>query len=445
MQDNEEQKTDPSIAPQGAVAPVGGTSAVRLSPSAAVAPAGIGGTGGAGTTAPAAAGGQFASLNQYINANQGQAEPLAGKLTTGIGKQYDTLAGQNTSTLNNIGGQVAAQAVPNANATLEQEAANPVSFTSNPSNIASFQKLLGATYSGPASTESTSDYTTQQDNINKAINEGKNATQTEAGRENLLSQNEATPTSGVTALNSAILSQSPEALNKVETAYQPFSNLVTGLQAGATDINKQIAQNQADIQQANKAANSALAGQVSGLNKAVNDTVAQDEANRQAYNTQLQDYQDKYSPISTNINSLNELFSKAAAQGVPYSQVTNPFASALKQGVNNNIATAQTVATPDQYRQAQAFEALLKGINSGIPVPVLNQNTVDQAGTYAAPDAFNGPQGSATTQELAKELAGAVAAGNSGPQLPTQWNAINPIWNTLMGQLNLNKFGNPIQ
>src|SRR5260221_6782352 len=132
----EDKKKDLFLAAQGPVAPTGGGSgSVRLAPSGAIGTVGGGGTSSGGANP---AGGSFASLNQYVNANQGQAEPLAGKITAGVGQQYNTLAGQNTSTLNDINKQAAANADPaNASDTLAQEAANPVSFAGNESNVPS--------------------------------------------------------------------------------------------------------------------------------------------------------------------------------------------------------------------------------------------------------------------------------------------------------------------
>ena len=172
--------------------------------------------------------------------------------------------------MNNINSQIAANAAPsNANDVISQESANPVSFANDSGNVKNFQNLLNASYGGPASAEGVQGYSDQQTAINNAIATGQQNTTTEAGRQNLLSQNEATPTTGVTALNSAILSQSPEALGQVENAYKPFNNLLTGLSSGASAADQQIAKQQAQAAQDVSAANNAITNQTQGLNAAV--------------------------------------------------------------------------------------------------------------------------------------------------------------------------------
>ena len=269
MQDEEQQQTS-----QG-TSPVGGGGAVHLAPSSGVgsAPA----QGGAAPTAAQGAGGSFATLNKYLEANQGQAEPLAGKITGQIGQQYGQLGQESQGVIQNLQGQVAN--APGYTASnpdiLAQEAANPVSFASNPENVAAFQKQATSQYTGPTSAEGTTDFQNQQAKINQAISQGQTQTGTEAGREQLVSQNTARPTTGAVALNAAILSQDPNSLGKVESAYQPFQNLVTGLQTGASNVNQQISKEQADAAAASKAAQDAITGQMTGLNTAVQNQLTQ--------------------------------------------------------------------------------------------------------------------------------------------------------------------------
>jgi len=408
---NDEQKPEQSVS-SGPVSPTGGGSgAVQLAPQAGGPTAGVG-----SGKAPAATGGSFASLDKYLSANQGQAEPLAGKLTAGIGQQYNTLAGQNTATLNDIGSQVAAGGIPgNANDVLAQEAANPVSFASNQSNIPSFQKLLGATYSGPTSAESTPGFTNQQNAINTAINTGQQATKTEAGRENLLVQNEATPTTGVTALNSAILSQSPTALGSVEKAYDPFSNLLTGLNAGAQDINKNIAKTQGNVASTSAAANKQIADQVNALNANVNSEFAGLQGKYSAANDAAaklaSGLQSGTLPTGLGVDPGLQAFLAGnvapwMAANAPGVTPTYNFANAVPQFKTNPAPTLPQAATAEDYAKVGAFQNLLAGLSTGAPVPIISPTTAAQAGTYnlAALPAVNN-----------QALAGDIAAGlNSG-------------------------------
>lgn len=419
MHDDDENKQSQPQTPQGPISPSGpGGGAVRLAPSTAVQ------TSGTGTNAsPTGAGGQFASMNQYLKANMGQAEPLAGKLTAGISKEYQGLEGQNQQALSNIGGQVAASpSYTNANDVIAQEAANPASFTSNPSNVISFQNLLNASYSGPASAESTNEYANQQASINKAISQGQNAVQTEAGRENLLTKNEATPTTGVTALNSAILSKSPTALGAVENAYKPFQNLLTGLQSGATETNKAIAERQAQAGTAKKTAADALTTQMSGLNTTVGNELTSAQQKLAAQNAQVKSELAAGTPSDSTLQTLgisrdqwNSLSTaqKAAATSQDVFSNQNQFGAQsgttnvdltnfLNQNDPNVSLNAANVATPEDYAKAKAFQSLMGGLNFAAPTMAINPTTSTQAGTAPTTASNFDYQTALTTAQQAK-------------------------------------------
>lgn len=437
----DEQKQD-QPGQSGPVAPVSGGGAVRLAPSAGLSSSGGGSSGapssGAGTP-PNQAGGQFASLNQYLGANQGQATPLAGKITNQIGQQYNTLSGQNDSTLSGINSQISANATPSqdaTNATIAKESANPTSFASDPNNVASFQNLLNASYGGPTSAEALPSFTNQQTAINNAISTGNTNTTTEAGRENLLSQNEATPTTGVTALNSSILSQDPNALGSVENAYKPFSNLLTGLNTGASAADQQIAVKQANATAANQAASGAIANQTSGLNTAVNNQLTDAQNKNAAF---VQNYNDTVANLGYGKSLTPDEISQLGMTPEQYQALQNQTnlaatsqymtghnfgaPSATSQINNSQFLTqeaapaavnANQVATADQFK---TLAALLNLNNGQLPTgAVLDPNAVAQAGTYVAPTlngAFNynqALQNATTTQQ--QERADAQAQAN---------------------------------
>src|SRR4029077_817958 len=339
------------------------------------------------STAPGqpGAGGGFATLDKYLTANQSQAQPLANKLTQGVSQQYSNLSGQNASTLGNIGQQVAnspGYTAPNQGA-LAAEAANPVSFASDQGNVKQFQGLLTNAYGGPASAEATPEYTKQQNAINTAITQGKQQTSTEAGRNQLLEQNEAAPSAAVTGLNSAILSQSPTALGQVESAYKPFESLMPSLQAGAADINKTIGQEQAGAKESSAAANKQIADQVNALNPGLTTTANQNAAAQNKYNQDTQNFQNQWTPVSANINSVNDLMAKF---GWTNSPIANTLSSNFNKPASNVTYTPTGVATADQAAQGQAFQNLIGGLNTTLPAPIATQ-----AGTQIAPPTFAVP------------------------------------------------------
>lgn len=440
MPDDEEQKTNQPTGGQGPVSPTGaGGGAVHLAPSSSVPTVGGGGTSGPTGSGPAAAGGSFASLNKYMAANQGQAEPLAEKLTSAIGQQYNTLSGQTDSTLNDINNQIAANAAPtNPDSVVAQESANPVSFASDPGNVKSFQNLLNASYSGPASAEGLNSFSNQQNAINNAISTGTTNTATEAGRENLLTQNEAAPTTGVTALNSAILSQSPTALGSVENAYKPFNNLLTTMQTGAATADKNIASRQTQVAADNKAANDAISNQTQGLNTAVNNQLGAANTTNSNFVNEYNDLVDSFgstaglgkitpqqlSDLGLTQAQLNDLGHQSTLANTSQYMTGHNFGAASPTSDINQDAylnqlsapadvTANQVATPQQF---STLLALLNLNNGQLPTgAVLDPTAISQAGSYIAPTlngAFNydqALQNATTTQQQERAAAQAQA------------------------------------
>lgn len=401
MNDEDENKQNQPQGSQGVVSPSGsGGGTVRLAPSSAVASGG-GGTSATGT-GPTSAGGQFGAMSQYLKANMGQAEPLAGKLTSGIGQEYTGLEGQNQAALSKIGSQVSAQPdYSKANETIAQESANPTSFAGDQGNVASFQNLLKASYGGPSSAEGTNEYADQQAAINKSIAQGQQAVTTQSGRENLLAKNEVTPTTGVTALNSAILSKSPTALASVQDAYKPFSNLLTGLQSGATDTNKTIADKQTQAAIAKKASSDALISQMSGLNTSVGNQLTAAQQKLAAQNAQVKSEIAGGNVSDSTLSSLgvtrdqwNSLSAaqKAAATSQDVWSNQHQFGATsgtsnidltgfLNQNDPNAVLNAGNVATKEDYDKAAAFQSLLGGLNLETPTMAINPSTAAQAGT----------------------------------------------------------------
>lgn len=388
---------------QGAVTP--GASGTHLSSST------VGGTSG-GSGAPAAnsnaGGGQFATLQSYLGANQGQAAPLVGKITSGVSDQYNTLQGQNQSTLNGIGSQVSAGGVPaNATDTLAKEAANPVSFSGDQNNVKQFQSLLNGSYGGPASAEGTGQYQQQQANINSAISTGVNQANSDAGRKQLLEQNEARPTTGVTALNSAILTQAPDYLSKVQDAYKPFNSLLSDLSTGAQGIDSTIGKTQGDVQTASTNANKQIADQVTALDAGVNKQLGG-----------LQDKYGQYNGLSAALGSGLQSGKLPAGYGVdpalqqfidsnltPWISSNSPgytptynFANAAPQFPNASAPTLNQAATSGDFATFNALNSL-----KGAPVEsVLGGLDPTLAGTYSTPALPNVDN---------KALAGDIAAG----------------------------------
>lgn len=396
----DEEEKNPS---QGTVPPVGGGT-VQLAPSG-----GVGSTSGTSSTpSQNPSGGSFATLDKYLAANQGTANPLVDKITSSANKQYGDIDAQTNATIAGLNKQVTSAPGYTANNpdVIAQAAANPVSFASDQGNVKQFQSLLNNSYGGPLTAEGTNEYATQQGAINNAIAQGKNLTGTAAGRSQLISQNEAAPSASVTGLNSAILSSSPQALARVQGAYDPFSNLLTNLQTGGQQVNQTIGKEQADVAASTKAANAAINNQVAALNTGVQqnlDTTAVQNAKTVGIYNSLID------TLGSGMNSLSP--DQAAALGLTPDQAAalqaqgklantmqymtghNFGAPSATQDINNTAylqqldaptaETAAQAATPEQFKTLMALLTLNNGRTPD--GALIDPSQATQAGTYVAP------------------------------------------------------------
>lgn len=373
MQDDEENQPG-QTASSGPVSPSGGGSAVHLAPTSGVGATGAS-AGAPNANGTPAAGGSFATLDKYVGANQGQATGLANNITKGIGDQYNSLNSGNQSTLSGIQNNVNSASTPQDTGVLSAEAADPVSFASNPSNISSFQKQLNDQYTGPTSAEGDAGYQQQQSAINNAISQGNASTQTAAGRDQLLQQTEAAPTAGVTGLNSAILSQDPNAQSKIENAYQPFSNLLTGLSAGAQGVDQNIAQAKSGAAATSAAANAQIASQGQGLQTNLQNEVTKDQADENAYNASVNASNTNlagFNPIATDINTYDTSYGIT-----PFSGLSQYLASPT--ALYNNVPTINSAATTQDVATNNALSEL-GGSNYNSPI-----TDPTQAGKFAIP------------------------------------------------------------
>ncbi len=372
----------------GPVSPGGAGNTIQTSPGS-----GVGAVGGTSTSGGAPqSGGQFASLNQYVNANQGQAAPLSGQITSGIGQQYNQLQNQNQNVLSGISGQVDKGYTKQNQDILSQESQNPVSFASNPTNIQSFQGQLNDKYTGPQNAESTGEYSGQLANVNNAISQGNAQVGTDTGRQQLLRQYEKAPTAGVTGLNSAILAQDPNAQKNIEQAYQPFSNLVSGLQTGAQGINTQIGNAQNEAQNASQTANKQIQDQVSGLNTNVGNELK----------TATGQYQ-KYTDMANNLGSTLQQGKLEGASGVD---------QGLQDFMQNNINPWVSQYAPGQSVSYNFANAIPQLANVSAP-------TLANAATQQDMDAYNALNQLSGTQQASPLQGLALSSPFKAPTMPT--------------------------
>lgn len=424
QEDDEQKQGNTPVSPTG-----GG--AVHLAPSSGVGSTAPSAPGGA---APAKeAGGSFATLNSYLDANQGQAAPLANKITGQIGQQYNTLDQANNSTLGTLNNTVtnAPGYTASDSGLVAKESADPTSFANDPNNVASFQKQLTDSYGGPTSAEGDAGFQKQQASVNNAISQGQAQTQTAAGQQQLVAQNSKAPTAGVTALNGAILSQDPTYLNQVQNAYKPFDNLVSNLNTGAQGIDKTIASEQTDAANAAKNSLGAITGQENDLNNTVNNNLASTIQNATTQNATI-----KNDVASGNVtpqdlqtlgmtqdqwNGLSAADKAAATSRVVQSNQGQFGANTgtanidntqfLTQQDPNAVYNASNTATADQYGKAGAFQTLLKGLNLQTPQLAIDPANAAQAGTAPTNlNSFDSGNALTTAQQTSQQEQAAAQA-----------------------------------
>ena len=264
MQDDEDKQNNPA---QGPVAPAGG--GVHLSPSTAS----LSGGGGAGSSGGKSdAGGQFASLNQYVDANTPNAEGLANQVVAPYQQQASQMGQQGNEYLGQVDNEVQNAYTPQDKGLVDSAAKNPVSFSGDTNNVASFQKQLNDKYTGPDSVEGLAPYQTLLGDINNQLSSTKSLAGNTAGQETMLKNVESRPgNQGVTGLNEAILSQSPDYLSKVTNAAQPVSDLIASLGTTANTIDQKIGKEQQEAKDAASYANDAFTGGNGAYTNLVND------------------------------------------------------------------------------------------------------------------------------------------------------------------------------
>jgi hypothetical protein len=197
----------------------------------------------------------FTNLGSYLAVNapqiQGMAENVAGKL----GETYNTAKGAVDTGAQGVQSAInAGYAAPNQEL-VNQAATNPTEFAANPENVSAFQAQYNDKYAGPTSFETTPDYTTAQGAVQSAVNEAANVGNY-GGLQSYLTRNvENNPTQAMSAMDTALLNQSPEAIQTVNTAAQKmpdlntyFANQIAAQNQNITAAQKTAAENAAAVQ-----------------------------------------------------------------------------------------------------------------------------------------------------------------------------------------------------
>ncbi len=364
-----------------------------------------GGTGATNTASPGAApSSPWQNVTSYLQANAGQAGNVADTIAGNLQGQYNT-ANQGIQQANQNFGQQIEQARVPLNADMASQAAqNPSQFAQDPNNVAAFQKMYNAQYSGPQDFSHSQDYSNLQSQVQAAQKQAGLVNQGTPGLMTLLQQAESSggknPTQGITALDSLLMQEDPTNFGKLSAAAQPFSGLTDylgqtqqGLDTSAQKAAQEAAQTQASLQ-----------GQFTGPNGVVPTFQNNINQSLQGASKQATDYNQKIADIMGKLNSGQALsYEETSAidpSGTlqtlnPYGQSSGVFQSMLANGFpgvapgmlaqfyNAPQQLAQpgleNTMTPQQFADAQALNQMVGPNSVGVPQQLGRQFQVPQS------------------------------------------------------------------
>ena len=330
----------------------------------------------------------FTNLGSYLAVNAPQIQGMAEKVSGQLGQTYETAKGAVDTGAQAIQNQIAGgYAAPNQ-ALVEQAAANPTEFAATPENVAAFQAQYGNKYTGPATAEVTPDYTTTQGAVQKAVNDAANLGNY-GGLQSYLTTNLGTnPTQAISALDTALLNQSPEAIQQINTAAQRFPGLTDYFNQMLAQQNQNIAGAQTAAQTGAQAAQNIFTGEggvIPSFKSGMEQKLAKAQADADKYNADLARY--------TNFIGENQAVREALNPSLKEYGMANPFDPI--PAPLPNAPTQSNVVTAQDYAKQKALEQLM-GNNLG-PMPI-DQSTSAEAGTFNIPNTV--PQ----NQDIAKIL-----------------------------------------
>lgn len=348
---------------------------------AGVPPPQSGGSTGGGTTTsktgsatgtPTQFGSSASKLGDYLTANAPQIQNQANQVTSNLNNQYGQVSGDITNAANQFGQSVTAGYTAPNQSLVDQAAANPTGFASNPGNVSGFQAQYNDTYSGPTSYESSQPYGTIQGEVNQAVQNAGMLNNT-SGLQNYFAQNAGpNATQASNTLDTLLLQGNPQAQQQIQQAAGQFGNLKNqfGQSTATADQSVQAAQQAA--QQAQQYAQGAIKPVTEQFGNAVNQNFNTAQTAATNYNTAQQQAYNQLTPIQQWLSAFQ------GNSGVNIG--TNPLTPYLNQ-TPINAPTLANASTPEQYQEAAALQQLL---GQGYQSP-LDQANASQAGTFKTP------------------------------------------------------------
>lgn len=416
-------------APQGQTTPAPAGGPPPQQSGGSVGGGSVGGAKGSATGSPTQFGSSSSKLGDYLTANAPQIGNQANQLAGNLNNQYGQIQGDISNASNQFGQQVQNGYAAGNQDIVNQAISNPTQFTADPNNIKAFQAQYNDQYTGPQNFESTAPYANIQNEVSGAVQQA-NLLQSPTGLQSYLQGQQRNPTRASSALDSLLIEGNPDAKQTVQTAANQFNGLTDQFGQATSAANQSVQAAQQAAQNAANYAQGVVNPYVQQFNTGIQNAATQAEKQRQDYNNSLAGSQaaantGRSSLLNAKQAALTpvEAFWARQGGGSPQTQAlmaqirqlfqpnTSQYDQILGAKMDNNLATAANVATPEQYQQAQALSQLL---GQGYQSP-LDQTLVSQAGTFKGPGAVLTPDQANANANIQKQRLGDLSSLYSSP------------------------------
>lgn len=387
-----------------------------------------GGTPGSGTSTQF--GSSASKLGDYLSANAPQITQQASGVANNLNTQYGQVSGDIGNAVNQFGQQVSAgYAAPNQTL-VDQTLANPTILAANPTNLAGFQAQYNDTYTGPQNFESTTPYGTIQNEVSNAVQSAA-PLNTQAGLQGYFAKNGGpNQTQASNTLDALLIQGNPNAQQTVNTAAGQFANLTPQLTTATAGADAGVTTAQQAAQQAAQYAQGQFGNTVNNFNQGINTELTNanntNQQNIANYNADVKGLTagnfltpQQMQSLGVTQSQYNSLLAPVTEAATPNWYVDrNSGAQSTPTNINLNqwlqqlsaapAATANQVATPEQFAEQQALSQL--GGGQPLPGALLDPTLAAQAGTYKPTSAnptfdYNAALSGATAQDQAIQQA----------------------------------------
>lgn len=368
---------------------------------------------------------QFQNLGAYLSANAPQTAKMGQNIATGL----QNTATQTQGAIDQAQGQFN-NAVKQGSTSLDQNLLNqatsdPTKFASDSNNVKTIQGYLNSSYKGPTDFSQSNGYGNLASSVQNAVQQGQNAN-APGGLQQLVSSQEKAPTAGIQNLDALLLKQSPDAQSAIQNAAKPLTGLGDYL-TNASNTANSAATNAADITaKVAPTVQQAFAPVTQNFQQGLTAAQQQAENQRNAYNTSLNEANQKISPAQAALKA----FGASIGQ-----DINSPFSSILGLSPNNQQTTLENTATPEQFAEDQALSQLLgSGYNTS-----LNPSLANNAGSFTASNPLNLNYGDLESNAYkAAQDAEGIWSKNTPHDLgfaTTYQNQVQPAFNSLLQSL----------